>query len=204
MRPSIQDNIITLQGAFVEAMSDEELFAFCQANADLYIERNADQTLFLMPPPTALDSGSLDSEVNCQVRVWNKRTQLGHVLSSSTGFILPNGAMRSPNTAWVANAVWEKLTFAERQRFGRFCPEFVVEVKSPSDSLPTLQLKMEEWRANGAQLGWLLVPETETIYVYRAGAEGCETVLGFDTDLPADPVLPGFALDLRELGALLR
>lgn len=112
--------------------------------------------------------------------------------------------MRSPDTAWIPNAVRKKLTFAERQRFGHFCPEFVVEVKSPGDSLPTLQIKMKEWRANGAQLGWLIVPETETVYAYRTGAEDCETVQGFDTDLSAEPVLPVFTLDLRELRALLR
>ncbi len=202
MRPSFANEIFALRGPVFERMTDAELFEFCQLNRDLRIERTADYEILLMAP-TGSESGKLDSEVTIQLGIWNKQFKLGSVFSSSTGFTLPDNSMLSPDTSWIATARWEALAFAQRKGFAPVCPEFIVELKSPSDSIKVLQAKMEVWRTNGVRLGWLLVPETETVYIYREGRSDYETEIGFDHDLSGEPVLPGFALDLRELRALL-
>ena len=153
--------------------------------------------------PAGSEGSDIDSEVNAQLRVWNKQLRTGKVFSSSTGFLLPDGSMLSPDGSWLPLTDWITLSSKERKGFAPICPDFIVELKSPSDSLKVLQTKMGVWRTNGVRLGWLIVPETETVYVYREGRADHETVTGFDHDLSGEPVLPGFALDLRELRALL-
>ncbi|WP_375415863.1 Uma2 family endonuclease [uncultured Hymenobacter sp.] len=178
-------------------LSDAAFFELCQANPQFRLERDSDYNLIIMPPayPDASEDGS---EVNYQLKHWNK-TQApvaGHAYESSAGFVLPNGAVRSPDIAWLSRAA---RTMAQQAGgFLAICPEFVVEIRSPSDRLATLQAKMEEYLANGAQLGFLLDVEAETAYIYRPG-QAVELVQGYGQELSGEPVLPGFRLDLRPL-----
>ena len=180
----------------VITLTDEQLFEFCQLNRDLRIERTAQGDLLLMPP-TGGETGDRDSELNMQVRIWAKRDQTGVAFSSSTGFVLPNGAMRSPDVAWVKRARLATLTPDQKQKFLPLCPDFVLELRSPSDSLSALQDKMEEYMANGAQLGWLIDPEAKRVSVYRPQRQ--VERLENPTMLVGDATLPGFMLDLQEI-----
>ena len=123
----------------------------------------------------------------------------GEIFGSNTGFTLPDGSMRSPDASWVSAAKWQALTDDQRKhQFSPVCPEFVIELKSGSDSLRDLQRKMTDvWLANGTQLAFLLDADAEISYVYRAGQAAPETLEGFDRELSGEDVLPGFQLDLR-------
>lgn len=187
---------IILKGKEVQ-MSDEEFFTFCQVNPDLNIERNANREIIIMSP-TGSKTGAINLKIAYQLERWNEKEALGIVFDSSTGFTLPDQSVKSPNASWLPNAQWEKLTIEEQEKFAPVCPEFVVELKSKNDRLDDLQDKMESWLQNGAKLGWLIVPEEEIVYVYEAGKEARQHER-FQTKLSADPILPGFALDLSKL-----
>lgn len=179
-------------------VTDEEFFAFCQQNPDWNIEKNA-QGEWIFMPPTGGTTGDKSSEINYQLRGWMYRTGTGRAFDSSTGFVLPNGATRSPDAAWVRQGRLGALTPEQRQAFLPLCPDFVVELRSRTDSLTELQAKMTEYRDNGAELGWLIDPHSDpqTVYVYRPGRD-VEEVERPD-QLSADPELPGFTLDLRPI-----
>src|SRR5437867_11537454 len=150
-------------------LDDEQFFQFCQLNRDLQIERTAEGDIIIMAPEGG-SSGLGSSELTVAFGNWARRDGTGQVFGSSTGFRLPNGATRSPDVAWVRNERIEALTEEEWQKFLPLCPDFVLELRSPSDALPVLQKKMEEYRENGAQLGWLLDPVSKRVHVYRPGA----------------------------------
>jgi Uma2 family endonuclease len=177
-------------------LSEDQFFELCQLNRDLRIERNAEGELLIMSP-AGWETSDRNSEINMQLRQWAKRDRTGMVTDSSGGYTLPNGATRAPDAAWIARARLEPIPPARRERFLPVCPDFVLELRSPSDRLQDLHDKMQEYLANGARLGWLLDREPRHVYVYRPGApverlENPETLSG-------DPVLPGFVLDLREI-----
>lgn len=178
-------------------LSDEEFFNFCQENRDLRIEKTANQDIIIMSP-TGYLTGDRNSEIVTQLRLWNKKAKSGRVLDSSTGFTLPSGAMRSPDAAWVSNERDQMLTPAERRRFAPVCPDFVVELKSQTDTIPDLQAKMEEWIENGCRLGWLIDADEEKVYLYQKD-QPTEMVQGFDKMIEGGEVLPGFTLILSEL-----
>lgn len=199
MRPTITEDVITLRSPLLANMSDDEFFDFCQLNADLRIERTATHEILLMSP-TGSRSGKRNARLTGQLYSWfAQHEQLGEVFDSNTGFTLPDGSVLSPDASWVSAAKWNALTPAQQDKFAPVCPEFVVELKSATDSLKTLQAKMLDYLRNGVQLAWLLNPETETAYLYRPGHPEPETVQGFDNELPGEPVLPGFRLRLSEL-----
>jgi len=177
-------------------LTDDQLYEVCQLNRDLRIERTAQGDLLIMPP-TGGETGDRDSELNMQVRIWAKREQTGVAFGSSTGFVLPNGAMRSPDVAWVRRSRLAGLTQAQKQKFLPLCPDFVLELRSPSDSLSALQDKMQEYMANGAQLGWLIDPQETRVYVYHP--QGQVERLENPPTLVGDPTLPGLVLDLQEI-----
>ena len=188
---------LVLRG-LVTKFSDDEFFEFCQANNDLRLERSANGEIIIMPPAGFVSSAQ-SGEVFARLRNWNKKYKLGRVADSSAGYNMPDKSMLSPDASWFSLAVWEKIPAARRRKFLPICPEFVVEVMSPSDTLPGSQAKMEQWLQNGVQLGFLITDEpTETAYLYRPG-QPVEVVQGFDNELSGEPVLPGFRLDLREL-----
>ncbi|QYO62639.1 Uma2 family endonuclease [Leptolyngbya sp. 7M] len=156
-------------------------------------ERTAHGDLVVMSL-TGGETGERNAELNGQLWLWNRQARLGHLYDSSTGFRLPNGAIRSPDAAWICQSRWERLTPAQRQRWVPLCPDFVVELKSTSDEIEDLRLKMQEYLENGLQWGWLIDPETQTVEVYRANHP--VEVLLQPTELVAPEVLPGFVLNL--------
>lgn len=177
-------------------LSENDFFELCRLNRDLRIERNATGEILVMSP-TGGETGSRSSEINMQLRLWAKRNGTGVAFDSSTGFKLPDGAERSPDAAWVLRTRLARLSAEEKQKFLPLCPDFVIELRSPADSLGRLQSKMEEYIGNGAELGWLIDPSTRRVHIYRDNRE--PDVLEHLDSISADPVLPGFVLDLNEI-----
>ncbi len=177
-------------------LSDDQLCEFCQVNRDLRIERNAQGELLIMPP-AGTDMGDHNAELTTQLRIWAKRDGTGKSFDSSAGFLLPNGAVRSPDASWLRLARWNALSATEKKRFAPLCPDFVVELRSESDRLRDLQEKMREYLDNGAELGLLIDPQRRRVHVYRRDRE--VEVLDGPAAVSCDPVLPGFTLDLREI-----
>lgn len=186
-----------LQGLVLARLSDAEFFQLCQQNPFLSLERNAQHEIIIMSPAGSESSESCN-EVGYQLTHWNRPHRLGHRYDSSAGFRLPDSSVCSPDAAWLSQAAWAALTAEQRRGFPAVCPEFIVDVKPPSDRLTDLQAKMDEYFLNGVQLGFLLDVEAETAYVHRPG-QPAETVRGYDQELSGEPILPGFTLDLRPL-----
>jgi len=172
---------------------DEEFFLFCQANRELRIERSAEGEIIVMSPAGGYPSFQ-NAKVVSQLDAWATKDGSGIAFDSSAGFRLSNGAMRAPDAAWVQLSRLRKLSQREKQRFIPLCPDFVIEVASPSDDTTTLRKKMEEYRAAGLRLGWLILPETRQVEIYTP--TGVETLTSPDV-VSGDPVLPGFTLELR-------
>lgn len=179
-------------------VTDDQFIAFVQANPDLKLERTATGELVVMSP-TGSESGNRNSELTADVTLWNRQARLGKVFDSSTGFRLPNGATRSPDVAWVKQECWDALTPEQRQGFAPLCPDFVIELMSKTDEVAILQDKMQEYMENGCRLGWLIMPQTQTVAIYRQGLES-ETI-SFTQKLSGESILPGFELDLQALFA---
>lgn len=177
-------------------LTDEQFYQLCQANRDVRFERTAEGELIVMPP-TGGETGDRNSEMNFQLRAWNKQTRLGKVFDSSTGFKLPNGADRSPDAAWVRLERWEALTPEQRQKFPPLAPDFAIKLRSATDELKLLQTKMQEYRDHGVRLGWLLDPQRRIVEIYRLGTDVEE--LRSPTTLSGEDVLPGFVMDLSEI-----
>jgi Uma2 family endonuclease len=195
-RIEIWNPAVPLRLAPLFELDDDQLYAFCQLNRDLRIERDAHGVLVLMASAGG-GSSARNLELCRQLGNWAARDGSGIAFDSSVGFVLPNGAMRSPDAAWVRRSRWEALSEADRERFPPLCPDFVIELRSPSDRLPQLQRRLREFMRNGAQLGWLIDPRRRSVLVYRP-AEPVQTLLSPD-HLSADPVLPGFALDVPRM-----
>ena len=177
-------------------LTDNQLFELCVANRELRIERTAEGDLIIMPP-TGGETSWRNSKINFALVNWARQDDIGVVFDSSGGFILPNGAMRSPDAAWVRRSRLEKLTPEQKRKFIPLCPDFVVEIRSPTDSLRALQAKMQEYIANGAALGWLIDPITQRVFIYRPG-KPVETQAQPAT-ITGDPVLPGFVFDVARV-----
>ena len=143
-------------------LTDDQFFELAGINRDLRMERNAQGELIVMPP-TGGQTGDRNSEINMHLRLWAKRDGTGTTFDSSSGFILPNGAVRSPDASWVTRSRLDALTDEQRRKFLPLCPDFVVELRSPTDSLSVLQDKMQEYLDNGARLGWLIDPEVRRV-----------------------------------------
>jgi Uma2 family endonuclease len=172
----------------------EELAA---ANPDLQLERTSQGEL-IVNPPTGGESGKKNSSLTGKLDLWDEAHEdLGVVFDSSTGFILPNGATRSPDASWVRRERWDALTAEQRRGFVPLCPDFVVELRSATDSLTKLQEKMQEYLDNGARLGWLIDPQNQRVQIYRPGQP--VEVLEHPTELSGEDVLPGFILNLRRI-----
>lgn len=176
--------------------SDDALLELCRRNPELRIERTARGDLVVMTP-----AGGASSRRNARVVAalvdWADEDGTGAVYDSSGGFLLANGAMRAPDAAWVPESRLAGLTIEQREGFLPLCPDFVVEVRSPSDSLPELRAKMAEYLTNGARLGWLLDPLERRVSVYRPG-QGVE-ILDQPAQVSGSPELPGLVLDLQPI-----
>jgi Uma2 family endonuclease len=180
----------------LKKLSDEVFFEFCRANDEWRIERTAEGDLIVLPPV-----GGKTSIRNCkligQFGIWNEASETGQAFDSSTEFALPNGAMRSPDLAWVRNERWRALTDEQQEKFPPLCPDFVVELRSRTDSLKTLQKKMQEYIDNGAQLGWLIDPLKRRVHVYRPNA--ATEILDEPQSVSGEPLLKGFSLDVASI-----
>ena len=191
---------IVLKLAPALELSDEQLLEICSLNDDIRIERNAQGELELMPP-TGGDTSNQNFDIITDLGIWVRADGTGVGFESNAGFTLPNGAMRSPDASWISRERWEALTGAERRRFPPICPEFVMELRSESDRLATLQAKMVEYLENGARLGWLIDPLQGKAYIYRPDMPVEE--LDRPESLSGDPELPGFVLDLKPVWSRL-
>lgn len=184
---------LTIDIQSVIELTDEQFFQLCQANRNLRFERTASGELVIMPPVGG-ESSNRNASLTTQLWIWNEQSQLGMVFDSSGGFHLPNGADRSPDASWVKIERWNALTPEQQTKFLPLCPEFVIELLSPSDSLKATQEKMEEYRDNGASLGWLINRKTRQVEIYRVGQE--VEVIENPSSLPGEDVLSGFVLNL--------
>jgi Uma2 family endonuclease len=187
---------LPMRARLAAPVSDEELWRFCRANPDLRVERTADGEIIIMPP-IGSETGRRNFNLTTRLGVWAERDGTGIGFDSSAGFVLPNGAERSPDASWVRRERWEALSAEQQERFAPLCPDFVVELRSPSDRLAELVEKLEEYIDNGARLGWLIDPIDRRVHVFRPG-RGVE-MLDDPRSLSADPELPGFVLELERI-----
>ncbi|NJR49748.1 MAG: Uma2 family endonuclease [Leptolyngbyaceae cyanobacterium CSU_1_3] len=177
-------------------LTDHQFYQLCQHNPELRFERTATGELVIMSP-TGGETGKRNFSLSGQLWNWTEQTGLGVGFDSSTGFKLPNGADRSPDAAWVLNDRWNALTPSQKEGFAPIAPDFVVELRSKTDSLATLEAKMQEYLENGVRLGWLLDPQTPQAKIYRPG-QPVETISSPDR-LTGEDVLPGFVLDVMRV-----
>lgn len=177
-------------------LTNDLLYEICQINRDMRIERNAQGDLIIMPP-TGGKSGARNFNLTGIFSVWVRQDKSGVGFDSSTGFMLPNKALRSPDAAWLSMSKWNSLSEDEKEKFLPLCPDFVIELRSPTDSLSALQEKMQEYIDNGASLGWLIDPKTRKVYIYQVGV----AVICLDSpkQISADPLLKNFTLELSDL-----
>lgn len=187
------DRPLTIDCATVY-LSDEQFYQLCVQNPELRIEQSQGGKVTFMAPVGG-ESGQREMFLGGELYLWNRQNQLGYVFSSSTIFQLPGGGKRSPDAAWVARERWEALSATEQERFPPLAPDFVMELRSRTDALGDLEAKMEEYRASGVRLGWLINPQDREVVIYRLGESGVER-RSMPTVLAGDPVLPGFRLDL--------
>lgn len=177
-------------------LSDDQLYEFARTNRDWQIERNQQGEITVMPPAGS-EASDRNAELTMQLRMWAKRDGKGTTFDSSGGFVLPNGAMRSPDAAWVPYAKLEKLTAEQRKKFPPLCPDFVAELRSESDRLSDLHSKMREYIANGTRLGLLIDPVERRIHFYRD--DGSVETQDAPATVSCEPVLPGCVIELKEI-----
>ncbi|HEX8201128.1 MAG TPA: Uma2 family endonuclease [Isosphaeraceae bacterium] len=185
---------LTLEFRPVLELTDELFTQICAANSEMRLERTAQGALEIMPPAGS-DTGWKNSKLTGRLHIWAEADGTGVLFDSSAGFTLPNGAIRSPDASWIARDRWDALTPELRAKFAPICPDFVVELRSPSDRKRTIRSKMREYIRQGARLGWLIDRSDETVEVYRPGRP-VETRARPAT-LDGEDVLPGLVLDLK-------
>ncbi|MGB7086536.1 MAG: Uma2 family endonuclease [Phormidesmis sp.] len=177
-------------------MTTEQFYAFCKANPELRIEQTAEGEVVVMPPAFS-DTGNRNFEIAVQVGIWARQDDTGEGFDSSAGFTLPNGAMRSPDASWIRRDRWNALSSEQKSSFAPICPDFVIELRSASDALTSLQTKMEEYLENGACLGLLIDRKSRTVHVYRSNS--APEVLENPESVSCDPELPGFSLQMNKI-----
>ncbi|QMS88021.1 Uma2 family endonuclease [Nostoc edaphicum CCNP1411] len=186
--------VLQLQPAI--ALTEDQFYEFCQLNRDFRIERNPAGELVIMPP-TGSETDERNFNLVGQLWVWTKQDGTGVGFGSSGGFTLPNGAVRSPDAAWIKRDRWEAIPPELRKKFAPICPEFVIELRSESDNLRILQDKMQEYIDNGTQLGWLIDRKQRRVFIYCPNI--AVEVLDNPKILSGEPLLPGFVLDLSQV-----
>jgi Uma2 family endonuclease len=191
-----EDSRIVLRMQPFTDMTDDQFFEFCRLNRELRIEQTKEGNIIIMPPTGGATSWR-NSELIMVLGTWARQNKVGVVFDSSGGFILPNGAKRSPDASWVKRSRLASLTKKQKQKLLPLCPDFVIELRSPSDTIAELQSKMEEYLENGAQLGWLIDPPNKRVYIYHPDNE--VESLENPERISGDPVLPGFVLNVQEI-----
>ena len=187
---------LTVNLPSIKSMTTEQFYEFCQANHDLRIELTASGELIIMPPAFS-DTGNRNFKIAVQLGNWAELDGTGEPFDSSAGFTLPNGATRSPDASWIKLERWNALSEEQNASFAPICPEFVIELRSQSDTLSGLQDKMQEYIANGASLGWLIDRKNRKVYIYRPNQE--PEILDNPETVSGDPVLPGFVLRMAKI-----
>ena len=187
---------ITLNLNSIIKLTSEQFYQLCEENPDLKLERSANGEL-IARPPTGGETGKRNLTAGAQLWTWNEQTELGEAFDSSTGFTLPNKADRSPDVSWVEKSRWSALTPEQKDKFIPLCPDFVIELLSPSDSLKKTQEKMQEYMENGCRLGWLINRKKREVEIYRPGQD--VEVLQSPLTLSGENVLPGFVLNLQKI-----
>lgn len=177
-------------------LTREQFYELCAANPELKLERNANGEIVIMSP-TGGETSAWNSDLNTDLSIWNRQERLGKVFDSSGGFSLPRGSDRSPDAAWISLAKWESLTPEQRKGFLPVCPEFLIELLSPSDSWKQGQVKMEEYMDNGCLLAWLIDPKHKRVAIYRQGKP--VEILENPQTLSGEEVLPNFVLDVSSI-----
>lgn len=186
-------NTYTLNLQPILKLDDEQFLQLSQANPDLKFERSQQGNLIIMSP-TGGETGNRNAELIIEFGLWNRRKQLGQVFDSSTGFKLANDAIRSPDVAWVKQERWNNLSTEEKRKFPNLAPDFVLELRSKTDSLTETQAKLTEYMENGVRLGWLINPLEKQVEIYRPGK--VTEVLDDPQQVSGEEVLPEFTLDL--------
>jgi Uma2 family endonuclease len=186
-------NALTVSLKSVIDMTDDQFFQLCQNNRELRFERNANGELIIMSPAGG-ETGNRNGRLNQQLFNWTDADGTGIAFDSSTGFKLPNGADRSPDASWIKLERWDALTDEEKRKFPPICPDFIIELLSPSDSLKTTQEKMKEYIDNGVRLGILINRKSRQVEIYRPGKE--VEVLESPATVSGEDVLKGFVLNL--------
>lgn len=180
----------------VTQMSDDQFFEFCQVNSDYRFERTVKGEIIILSPAGS-ESGERNFNLTVQFGIWVRQDGTGVGFDSSTGFTLPNGAVRSPDVAWIQKSRWNAIPLEQRKKFAPICPDFVVELRSETDDLTMLQDKMQEYISNGAAIGWLIDPIEKQVYIYQPDAPMQH--LNNPTVLSGELTLPGFMLDLGKI-----
>jgi len=194
---SLTENIpLKLQMSPAIDMTDEQFFAFCQQNRDYRIERNATGEITIMPP-TGSETGNRNFDLIVQLGIWTRQNGTGIGFDSSAGFTLPNGAMKSSDAAWIKLEKWHTLTPEQQQKFAPICPDFIIELRSPSDNLQPLKDKLQEYIDNGVSLGWLIDRKNRKVYIYRPNSE--VECLDKPATLSGESILPEFVLQLSTI-----
>ena len=179
-----------------EKTTYEQFYELCQANPDLRLELSANGEVIIMPPAFS-DTGNRNFKIAVQLGIWSDQDGTGEAFDSSTGFTLPNGAIRSPDASWIKSDRWNALTNEQKASFAPICPDFVVELRSSSDTLKSLQNKMQEYVENGALLGFLIDRKNQTVHLYRAARS--PEVLQHPELVSGDPELLGFVLQMAKI-----
>lgn len=186
-------NTVVLNLDPITHLTDEEFYQLCLANQNLSLEMNVAGELIIVPPVGG-ESGNREADLITDLNIWNRQAKLGKVFSSSTIFILPNGAKRSPDVAWVKLDRWFALTPEQRQKFPPLVPDFLIELRSQTDRLKRLQEKMQEYIDNGLLLGWLINPQDAKVEIYRS--QKSVEVISMPAIISGENVLPGFELQV--------
>jgi Uma2 family endonuclease len=174
-------------------ITDDQFYSLCQVNPNWNLEINKQGELIIMPPVGGI-SGNREANLIADLTIWNRQKKLGVVFSSSTIFCFPNGAKRSPDVAYIKLENWQKLTLQQQEKFPPICPDFVIELRSKTDSLKPLQEKMQEYLESGLQLGWLINPQQQQAEIYRPNQAA--EILSLPATLSGENVLPEFILNL--------
>ena len=177
-------------------LSDDQLLEFCAANDLFRIERNPAGELIVMTPAGGKTSNS-ESYLSRELDIWTEQDARGIAFNANGGFSLPDGSVRAADAAWLSLQKWNSLSSEQQSKFIPFCPEFVIELRSPSDSLTELEQKMSDWMANGAQLAWLIDPLRKLAVIYRPGQE--PATLTRPEFLHGEGPVEGFVLKMQRL-----
>ena len=188
---------VVLKDNITSRLTDEEFFQFCIQNKDLRIERNSQLQILIMSPVSTKSNYS-SGAVFAQLYMWSIVDNNGFAFDSSTGFTLPDRSVLSPDACWISKERWNTVSEVDKDRFAPICPEFVVEVRSKSDDLCNLKVKMTNWISNGALLAWLVDPIEKATYIYRPGAPE-QKLEGFERKIAGEGLVTGFELNLAHL-----